>query len=679
MSDITLELGWLEAFRPPPVIAPSAFAEAQIVLPASSNAQPGPLRLASYQREIVDSIAADDCEIIILMLSSQVGKSLSVDAMMAHVIANDPGPALHVSPTAANAEKLVRNRVDPLIAASPALRNIVGKGQATRKGSTGGADNLVSKSFPGGQLDFASSFKADELAARAIRFLFLDEVDRFAKSVGVEGDPISLALKRSKTFQNAGRKIVIVSTPTSRVGSRVAQWFERGDKRRFMVACPDCGDRAPLAFENLKWEEGKPNTATIICAECGCIHDERARRKIIEAGEWVATAQGEPGIRSYHLNELASKFSTLSAVAAQAEAAVTPEQKQAFHNTTLAETYDSGVEVELNASELQMRAVEIEQPYKNAIQFVTAGVDVQGNRLECTLLGHTLPTVTGHAGQAYVLNHIVMRGDTSADAVWHGLDAALAERFTMQDGRTLAIAATAVDSGFSADQVIKFVDMQRRARSALLPYQRRRQASIDQRSRKAAKLKGVIRLMLVGVDGMKLSIAKRLALTDSAMPGYIHLPSHICRSPHILKASHLRHFTAKTVRGFNEYKFTKIVNANEALDAIVYATAIANAVPKSAFHSDRRGSVGHSQQPLAKKPTIEQQAAQLHAHSLIRTGTKHGSEHTRMAPRATPSARTRRTSARRSPQNVAAWSRSSTHRKASHHRRLRCTWQRSRT
>ena len=604
MSDITLELGWLEAFRPPPVIAPSAFAEAQIVLPASSNAQPGPLRLASYQREIVDSIAADDCEIIILMLSSQVGKSLGVDAMMAHVIANDPGPALHVSPTAANAEKLVRNRVDPLIAASPALRNIVGKGLATRKGSTGGADNLVSKSFPGGQLDFASSFKADELAARAIKFLFLDEVDRFAKSVGVEGDPISLAMKRTKTFEGAGRKIVIVSTPTSRVGSRIAQWFERGDKRRFMVACPDCGDRAPLAFDNLKWTEGKPDSATIVCAECGCVHDERARRKMIEAGEWVATAQGEPGIRSYHLNELASKFSTLSAVAAQAEAAVTPEQKQAFHNTTLAETYDSGVEVELNASELQMRAVEIEQPYNNAIQFVTAGVDVQGNRLECTLLGHTLPTVTGHAGQAYVLNHIVMRGDTSADAVWLDLHNTLGERFTMQDGRTLAIAATAVDSGFSADQVIKFVNMQRRARRRCFAI--KGVSGFDRPAiKEGGKLKGAIRLIQVGVDGMKLSIAKRLALTDRAVPGYVHLPAHLDSTYFDGLASET--LTAKTVRGFNEYRFTKIVNANEALDALVYAMAIAHAIPKIALQTLATPT------PSAPRLTVEQQAAQLRA------------------------------------------------------------------
>jgi phage terminase large subunit GpA-like protein len=84
---------------------------------------------------------------------------------------------------------------------------------------------------------------------------------------------------------------------------------------------------------------------------------------MIEHGRWEATATGEPGVRSYHLNELASKFSTLESVAQQAEDAKTPEQKQAFYNTTLAQVYDAGTEVELSSSELQQRAEPIMQPY----------------------------------------------------------------------------------------------------------------------------------------------------------------------------------------------------------------------------------------------------------------------------------------------------------------------------
>src|SRR5690348_7751207 len=159
MIDEQLVSAWLGALAPPLKIAPSTFAESQIILPGSANAIPGPLRLAPYQRELVDAIADDEIEIIVLMLSSQTGKSTVVDAAMAYCIACEPGPMLHVSPTGSRSADFVRDRFDPLIAASPALRVLVGTGQDTRKGNTGGADSLTSKGFPGGQLNFASSFK----------------------------------------------------------------------------------------------------------------------------------------------------------------------------------------------------------------------------------------------------------------------------------------------------------------------------------------------------------------------------------------------------------------------------------------------------------------------------------------------------------------------------------------
>jgi phage terminase large subunit GpA-like protein len=283
---------------------------------------------------------------------------------------------LHVSPTGARSEDFVRDRFDPLVAASPVLRSLVGTGQDTRKGSAGGTNSLSSKSFPGGQLNFASSHKPDELAARAIKYLLLDEVDRFALSAGIEGDPVGLAIKRTKTFEGRGRKVVIVSTPTSRNASRINQWYLKGDQRKFVVSCPDpdCGYRAPLVFDSLRWDEGKPSTAHLVCEECGVVITEAQRREMIEGGSWEPTTNGEPGVRSYHLNELASKFSTLESVAQQAENAKTPEQKQAFYNTTLAQVYDAGTEVELSSSELQQRAEPIAAPYAANILFVTAGV-----------------------------------------------------------------------------------------------------------------------------------------------------------------------------------------------------------------------------------------------------------------------------------------------------------------
>jgi phage terminase large subunit GpA-like protein len=54
------------------------------------------------------------------------------------------------------------------------------------------------------------------LASKPIRYLFLDEVDKYPPASRREADPISLARERTKTFIN--RKIYMCSTPTLRSG-----------------------------------------------------------------------------------------------------------------------------------------------------------------------------------------------------------------------------------------------------------------------------------------------------------------------------------------------------------------------------------------------------------------------------------------------------------------------------
>ncbi|MGY3618418.1 phage terminase large subunit family protein [Bradyrhizobium sp. USDA 10063] len=596
MIDHTLARGWLAALRSPPRIAPTEFAETQIILPASANALPGPLRLAAYQREPVDAVSNDDVEVVVLMLASQVGKSTIVNAIMSHCIASDPGPMLHVSPTGGRSAEFVRERLDPLVASSPALRELVGKGQDARKGSSGGSNSISAKTFPGGQLSFASSYKADELAARAIKYLFLDEVDRFALSAGPEGDPISLALKRTKTFEGKGRKIIIVSTPTSRLGSRINAWFLRGDQRRFVAPCPDCGHCAPIDFANLQWELGKPETARLVCEECGVVIDEPKRRAMIDNGRWEATATGEPGIRSYHITELSSLFSTMASVAQSFEGATTPEQKQVWYNTTLAQTYDAGTEVELSASELQQRAEKIAAPYAASIAFVSAGVDVQGDRIECTYLAH-------HTDQTFtVLNHLKLMGDTSGDAVWLQLDAAMAATFDTADGRRLPVHIQAVDSGFNADMVLKYVNAQRRNSRAV--YAVKGRGGFDRLPLvRGGRLKGQMGLLIVGVDTVKLSVQKMLARSDTTLPGFIRLPDHLDDDYFAGLAS--EELRVRYIKGAPRYEYHRTFKRNEPLDALVYAMAIARAVNPQ--------TVNKPPAPTTPKPTFEESAKRLAA------------------------------------------------------------------
>jgi len=86
-------------------------------------------------------------------------------------------------------------------------------------------NTTLRKRFPSGHITIAGANSAAALAARPIRYVLLDEADRYSASVGTEGDPVSLAIKRTATFWN--RKIVMVSSQVVKGASRIgAAWLQ---------------------------------------------------------------------------------------------------------------------------------------------------------------------------------------------------------------------------------------------------------------------------------------------------------------------------------------------------------------------------------------------------------------------------------------------------------------------
>ena len=75
------------------------------------------------------------------------------------------------------------------------------------------------------------------LRSMAARFLFLDEVDAYPGDVEGEGDPVNLAMARTRTF--ARRKVFLCSTPKITGMSRIEAAYEESDQRRYLGAVPD--------------------------------------------------------------------------------------------------------------------------------------------------------------------------------------------------------------------------------------------------------------------------------------------------------------------------------------------------------------------------------------------------------------------------------------------------------
>ena len=135
---------------------------------------------------------------------------------------------------------------------------------------------LLELQFDGMYLTLAGSNSPSSLASKAIRFLFMDEVDKYPGASRKEADPISLARERTKTFHNS--KIFITSTPTLKSGHI---WKEKEDadiEKHYFVPCPHCGEYIELKWSQVTFpsEEGmsaadRAEFANYICQECGCI------------------------------------------------------------------------------------------------------------------------------------------------------------------------------------------------------------------------------------------------------------------------------------------------------------------------------------------------------------------------------------------------------------------------
>jgi phage terminase large subunit GpA-like protein len=599
--DLVLRTGG--KFAPPDRLCASAWAEANLYLPASANARPGPLRLAKYQADMVDAIDHPDVRVAVLNLASQVGKSLAVDALVTCRMAQEPGPFLCVYPTDAKGKTWVQDRLNPLIAESPTLRALIGGG-----GKGKGGHSYRRKAFPGGTLNVGSSHKPEDLAQRAVSLVLLDEVDRFAASVGQEGDPVLLAIKRLLTYGPTS-KAVLSSTPTH-AGSRIHAWHLRGDQREWFVPCPECGDCQLLSFARLKWTPNKPQSAYLLCESCDHHISERERMAAVELGDWIPQAEGEPGIISFHASELISTFSNMGNVVAQAEeGAKSEEARRVFLNTSLAETYRvDGVALEID--EIASKAVPLAPPYPADIQFVAAGVDVQQNRVEVSFLG------TAKAGVQYVLDHVVVPGDTSGGAVWEALDAVLGRVFPLADRRVLPVVVTAIDAGYQQQAVVDFV-MARRARGLAIYPVLGRDGFHRPTTKQGEKLREIVRSTIVGTDQVKLDVLNRLNMPrpeGRPSPGALVLPSHL--PPEYFEQLAFERLETVFVRGAPRRKWvpkaakTSGGGQNEGLDCLVYVVAISKRVnvadPKAPAQPTSReigAAFNKLRQPEAEQPS----------------------------------------------------------------------------
>jgi len=258
---------WWPVFAPPPRLTVSQWADQHRKLSPEASAEPGQwdTSRAEFQRGIMDAVSDPLIEEVVVMKSAQVGWTEIINNIAGYFIDQDPAPIMVMQPTLEMAEGWSTDRLAPMVRDSPRLAAKIADAKSRDSGN-----KLLQKRFPGGQLVIVGANSPASLASRPMRVILADEVDRYPASAGVEGDPLTLAYKRTNNFWN--RRKLAGSTPTIAGSSRIEAKFDESDKRFFFVPCPHCDEHQVLKWEQVRWEKTKSGAHRADTAHYVCEH-----------------------------------------------------------------------------------------------------------------------------------------------------------------------------------------------------------------------------------------------------------------------------------------------------------------------------------------------------------------------------------------------------------------------
>ena len=356
--------------------------------------------LTPYLPGIMDASFFPGVQTVILCATPQTGKSEAVNNCLAYIADADPGPAMLTYPDRDTARENSQDRLQPMFDRSPRLRGYM----------TGSDEDMTNirirlRHMP---IYLAWARSASRLANKPIRYLVLDEIDKYPVDLRGEADPISLAEKRTITYQWT-RRVWKISTPTIETGAIwVALTTEAQAVFDYHARCPKCGELQKMCFSDAEgqhricWPEDERDPEVVErdklawyeCESCGERWTDRMRYLAVRMGQWIERKSGlelfahlkkhRPSKIGFHLPAWISPFVSLSTCAASFLRA----QKGRLDYITKLKDFKNAIEalpwklISAERKESAILALRDERPRGSVpggglVAALTAGVDTQ--------------------------------------------------------------------------------------------------------------------------------------------------------------------------------------------------------------------------------------------------------------------------------------------------------------
>jgi phage terminase large subunit GpA-like protein len=586
-----------QAWKRPEKITVSQWADRYRYLNPVTSAEPGRWKTSRtpYLKGVMDAFTDPFVEEITVIAASQVGKTEAMFNMLGFIIDQDPGPTLVVLPRENDAKSVSCNRVLPMIEGSYTLREHLPRLSDDITRLEYHLDRMI--------LYFAGSNSPADLASRPIRYLFLDEIDKYPKFSGREADPIKLASERQKTFWN--RKTVKVSTPTTRDGY-IFREYEKSDRSRYYVPCPHCGKYQVLLFGQIKWPKKEKSTERIKnerlawyeCLHCNKHIKDYQKNRILTRGRWVpedAEIEDDGTIsgniiksthRGFWINSLYSPWLSWSDIAAEfIKSKDYIELLMNFVNSWLAEVWEEKIE-ETTVDRIRSLSRDYDEgDVPDDVLVLTAGVDVQKDHFYYVIRGW------GYYEESWLIRaDRVEYWDDVIDALFK------TEYKKLSSNETLPVYMSCVDSGYRTDEVYRFCRQWADKTKAIKGQEEiaggrfYRASKIDINSRTGSIIRGGLVLWNLNVSQYKDKINRLVTTMDPCK-------WHIFRNP---TDEYLSQFTSEhkvlvrnrnTGRAKEVWQKKKTAVANHYLDAEVYAVAAADIIRALNIRKDESARV----------------------------------------------------------------------------------------
>jgi phage terminase large subunit GpA-like protein len=514
-------------WEPPAIIKPSDWARANLWI--TMGARKGPCEPDPYQIEIMDCMMDPDVREVIYIKPVQIGWSTILNAVVGWGLDVHAMEMLMVQPSQGTAEEYAKDRIQPMIDHCESLSGLAIPATNRRSGST-----VRKKRFRNGAyLVIASATAPKELRSYSSRMILLDERSAYRVDVGGEGDPGKIARGRGETYED----LVIFqgSTPAMPRGiDPTEQDYFKGSMAQYFVPCPQCngmqtlvwrdeGGQYRLLYELDSKRKVIPGSTFYVCKHCGHPIEERWKRPMVGAGDWIHEHPEVRKVRSFRNNSLYSVVKDNWEQLAQewVDAQTSPSELKTFINLKLAETWEEKGDA-LEKGLLQSRLESYERGrVPNGAGVIITTCDVQKDRLEAK------HTAFGEGEEAWIVDYRAFYGDTSQPEVFEEFDAWLLQPLHhATSGRHMPLDLVLVDARYNQAAVYEFImPRQSLARRCFAcvgeDYIDRPGMAKESTTRKAR-----VKLFVIATDSSK---KKAMGALQRLHPGprYVHLPDWV--------------------------------------------------------------------------------------------------------------------------------------------------------